>query len=71
LNHERRSYGGADPFFGVVRRDRQTQWALGLSWLPAPGWRVTPQWAQTRNASNVPITDYDRRVFSVTVRREF
>lgn len=71
LNHERRSYGGADPFFGVVRRDRQTQWALGLSWLPAPGWRVTPQWAQTRNASNVPITDYDRRLFSVTVRREF
>lgn len=71
LQHERRSYGAADPFFGVVRRDRQTQWALGLSWLPAPGWRVTPQWAQTRNASTVPITDYDRRVFSVTVRREF
>jgi hypothetical protein len=71
LQHERRTYGAADPFFGVVRRDRQTQWTLGLSWLPAPGWRVTPQWALTRNASSVPITDYDRRVFSVTVRREF
>lgn len=71
LIHERRSYGAADPFFGVVRRDRQTHWALGLSWLPAPGWRVTSQWAKTRNASTVPITDYDRRVFSVTVRREF
>ena len=71
LNHERRRYGAGDPFFGVTRRDRQTQVVLGLSWVPAPGWRVTPQWALTRNASNVPITDYDRRVLSVTVRREF
>lgn len=71
VQYERRSYGAADPFFAVLRKDRQAQWALGLSWLPAPGWRVTPQWAQTRNASNVPITDYDRRVFSVAVRREF
>lgn len=71
LNLERRRYAAADPFFGVVRHDEQTQWVLGLSWVPAQGWRVTPQWALTRNASNVPITDYDRRVFSVTVRREF
>ena len=71
LSHERRRYGAPDPFFGVVRRDRQTHAVLGLSWLPAPGWRVTPQWAVTRNASTLPITDYDRRVLSVTVRREF
>ena len=71
LNYELRRYDAADPFFGVTRRDRQTQAVLGLSWLPAPGWRITPQWALTRNASTVPITDYDRRVFSVTVRREF
>lgn len=71
LNHERRRYGAADPFFGVTRRDRQTYGVLGVSWLPAPGWRITPQWAVTRNASTLPITDYDRRVFSVTVRREF
>jgi hypothetical protein len=44
---------------------------MGLSWLPAPGWRITPQWVWTRNASTLPITDYDRRTLSVTVRREF
>jgi len=71
LNYERRHYGAVDPFFGVTRRDRQAYWALGLSWLPAPGWRITPQWMVTRNSSTLPITDYDRRVLSVTVRREF
>ncbi|PJI97342.1 uncharacterized protein DUF560 [Acidovorax sp. 69] len=68
---EHRRYGGQDPFFAVTRSDRQAQLALGLSWTPAPGWRVTPQWMVTRNASALPITDYERRVFSITVRREF
>lgn len=71
VNYERRRYGGADPFFGVTRHDSQMQWVLGLSWLPAPGWRITPQWVLTRNSSTLPITDYDRRVLSITVRREF
>ncbi|PUA96511.1 uncharacterized protein DUF560 [Acidovorax sp. 107] len=68
---EHRRYGGQDPFFAVTRTDRQAQLALGLNWTPSPGWRVTPQWSFTRNASTLPITDYERRVFSVTVRREF
>lgn len=71
LNVEERRYGATDPFFGVTRRDRQTHWVLGVSWLPAPGWRITPQWALTHNDSTLPITDYNRRVFSVTLRREF
>ena len=71
LNYERRRYGAAAPFFGVTRGDRQGHWAVGLSWVPAPGWRITPQWAWTRNDSTLPITDYDRRIVSVTVRREF
>lgn len=69
--HERRRYGANDPFFALRRSDRATQVALGLSWLPAPGWRITPQLGFTRNASNLPITDYERRTVSVTVRREF
>lgn len=68
---EHRRYGGADPFFAVTRTDRQVQVALGLNWTPAPGWRVTPQWQFTRNASTLPITDYERRVFSILLRREF
>lgn len=68
---EHRRYGGQDPFFAVTRTDRQAQLALGLSWTPSPGWRVTPQWTFTRNASTLPITDYERRAFSIIVRREF
>ena len=68
---EHRRYGGQDPFFAVTRTDRQAQVALGLNWTPAPGWRVTPQWQFTRNASTLPITDYERRVFSILLRREF
>ena len=68
---EHRRYGGPDPFFAATRTDRQTLVALGLNWAPAPGWRVTPQWHFTRNASTLPITDYERRVFSILLRREF
>ena len=71
VDWEHRRYGGEDPFFAVARGDRQTHLTLGLSWTPAAGWRVTPQWARTRNASTLPITDYERGVFSITVRREF
>ena len=71
VDWEHRRYGAEDPFFALVRRDRQTNVALGLSWVPSPGWRITPQWTLTRNDSSLPVTDYDRRVVSVTVRREF
>lgn len=71
VDWEHRRYGAQDPFFAVTRDDRQTQATLGLSWAPANGWRVTPQWTITRNTSTLPITTYDRRVFSVTVRKEF
>ena len=71
VDWEHRRHGGQDPFFAVTRNDRQAQAALGLSWIPAGGWRVTPQWTFTHNASTLPITAYERRFFSVTVRKEF
>ncbi len=71
IDWEHRRHGGEDPFFAVTRNDRQAQAALGLNWIPASGWRVTPQWTFTHNASTLPITAYERRVFSVTVRKEF
>ncbi len=71
LSGEKRRYGAADPFFAVQRRDRQWSAALGASWVPAPNWRVTPQWLHVQNDSTMPVLQYRRRVFSVTVRREF
>lgn len=71
LAYEQRRFGGTDPFFLVARRDRQTQVSLGLSWVPAPDWRVTPQVAWAQTDSNVPTANYEKSVVSVTVRRDF
>ena len=71
LNFERRSYGGQDPIFLVKRRDNQGTIALGLNWVPAKSWRITPQLSHIRNNSRIVINDYDRTQFSVTARKEF
>jgi tetratricopeptide (TPR) repeat protein len=71
VSYENRRFGGTDPLFLVGRHDRQTNASLGLSWVPLPVWRVTPQvaWVQTR--SNVGIAAFDKTVYSVVVRRDF
>jgi hypothetical protein len=71
LNHERRRYGGQDPFFLVQRRDNQTTLAIGLNWVPAKSWRVSPQLSLIRNDSSVVINDYNRTSLSISARKEF
>ena len=71
FNYERRNYGGQDPFFLVQRRDRQTSLGLGLTWVPAKSWRVTPQITYVNTKSSVVINDYDRTTVSVAARYEF
>jgi tetratricopeptide (TPR) repeat protein len=71
LAYEDRKFGGTDPSFLVGRHDRQTNLSLGMTWLPATAWRVTPQLAWVQNKSNAAVAAYDKTVFSVLVRREF
>lgn len=71
LSGERRKYGASDPFFAVRRRDQQAGVSLGVSWVPAQDWRITPQWMLVKNDSSIPVTQYERRVISITVRRDF
>jgi tetratricopeptide (TPR) repeat protein len=71
LSYEDRKYGGTDPLFLVTRHDKQWNLNLGLNWAPAKLWRVTPQLTLTSVKSNVAISDYNRSMFSVTVRRDF
>lgn len=69
--YEQRNYRGPDPLFLVTRRDRQTSLNLGLNWVPGKFWRVTPQLTYLSVKSNVPVSDYNRALFSVTLRRDF
>jgi hypothetical protein len=62
-------YRALNPDFGVTRRDRQRDAALGLDWEFARGWLLRPQVARTSNRSNVPLNDYDRTETSITLRR--
>ncbi|MES2191709.1 MAG: surface lipoprotein assembly modifier [Pseudomonadota bacterium] len=71
LSFERRRFHGQDTFFLVVRNDKQLNLNLGLNWVPAKFWRVTPQLALTSVKSNIPLSDFQRAVLSVTLRRDF
>lgn len=71
VNYERRSYGGQDPLFLVTRRDNQSTISLGMNWVPAKTWRVTPLLSYVNNQSNIAINDYDRTSISISARKEF
>ena len=71
LQYERRNHGGTEALFEASRRDRQFDAAVGVHFVPAADWRVTPQVAHQRASSNVVLYDYRRTVWQLTVRREF
>ncbi|MCL4802087.1 MAG: DUF560 domain-containing protein [Burkholderiales bacterium] len=71
LGYEYRRYNGTDPFFLTTRRDQQLDVIVGLNYGFAPQWVLRPQVAYTRNFSNIDITDFDRTVTSVSIRRDF
>lgn len=71
LSMEKRNYGGPDPLFLVNRGDTQSDLRLGLGYVPAQRWTVTPSLSYTRNNSNIVVSDYDRTVIMVSVRRDF
>jgi tetratricopeptide (TPR) repeat protein len=69
--HERRQFGGADPLFLVRRDDRQWNLAAGLTWIPAAGWRISPQVSLARTRSTVALAGYHRAALLVLGRRDF
>ena len=71
LSYEDRKFGGLEPNFLVRRHDKQTNVTAGVTWIPAPSWRITPQLAWVENKTNVAFAAYHKTVFSVIARREF
>ncbi len=70
-SYEYRRYDGIEPLFLIRRQDNQVDARLGLAYLVAPSWTLTPQVAYTYNFSNIELNEYDRFVGSVSVRRDF
>jgi tetratricopeptide (TPR) repeat protein len=62
-------YDTQNPDFGLTRRDRQRDAAVGLSWELADRWLLRPQLARTSNHSNLPLNEYRRTETSITLRR--
>jgi tetratricopeptide (TPR) repeat protein len=71
LSYEQREYGGVEPVFLVEREDKQTDLTVGLSALLRPGTTLIAQYAYTDNSSNIVISDFDRNLFSVSMRFNF
>jgi tetratricopeptide (TPR) repeat protein len=70
-NYENRDYGGTRPFFTKSQQDRQYEFSVGARYLPIPLWQIKPQLSYLNNDSNIPITDYDRWMVSVSFRHDF
>ncbi len=71
LGLESRTYGGDDSLFQTTRSDKQSMLDIGISWLPAPQWRVTPLVSWVRTDSSISINTYSKTSASVAVRRDF
>lgn len=71
FGYEYRKYNGPDPILGSVRKDRQFDVRVGATYVPARFWSVIPQYSYTNNDSKLVFNDFDRHIFSVTLRREF
>lgn len=67
----RSEYRQENADFGVTRRDRQLDLALGLSWKLAEGWSLRPQVVRTRNRSNIELNDYGRTQAEIALRRSW
>jgi tetratricopeptide (TPR) repeat protein len=65
---EQRKYGGPDPFFLVDREDTQYNASAGFIIFASKGLRVTTQASGTRNDSNIPINEFDRVVYQISLR---
>ena len=68
---EARDFDAPEPFFGVVRDDRQSELRLGAERALSGAWSVAPTLILTRNRSNVAPNDFRRTQASLLLRYRF
>lgn len=69
-SYEHRDYGGTRPFFTSSEENHEYDLSIGARYLPMARFQIKPQLSYVRNNSNIPITDFDRYVLSVTFRHD-
>lgn len=60
-----------DPIFLKKRKDKQYDFSLGLNYIPARDWVIRPQFNYTNNKSNIDLNEFDRKIISINVRKDF
>lgn len=71
LGVESRDNDENDPAFLTNRKDKQYDASLGARFVPTRNWSIKPQFSYTRNDSNIKINDFERKVISINVRKDF
>lgn len=71
ISWEARDFAGAEPLFGVVRQDRQTELRLGADRDLDRHWTLSPQIIFTRNASTLAPNDFRRTQALLLTRYRF
>ena len=71
VSWEARDFAGAEPLFGTVREDRQTEVEFGAAIRVNRSWVLLPRLVHTRNASSLAPSDFRRTQALVTARYGF
>lgn len=69
--YERRNHDAEDSTFFVIRDDKQLNFNVGVTYAIKRDLRLTSQFQLTDQSSNIVFNDYNRRVLSVTLRKDF
>ncbi|MFP5406441.1 MAG: hypothetical protein ACLGHY_08935, partial [Gammaproteobacteria bacterium] len=71
LSWERRNFGAAEPIFGVVREDRQTELRIEFERRIDERTAIAPQIVHTNNRSTLSPNDFRRTQIGVQLRHRF
>lgn len=64
-------YDRINSAFLIYREDRQSDLTLGLVFRNDAAWSLRPQISLMRNQSNIPVNQYQRADFTLSLRRDF
>lgn len=70
-SYENREYGGPDPLFLEERHDKEAQLRLAANYLIDRRWTAIAALTMIDTKSNIVVNDFERNMFSVSLRHDF